>query len=254
MNPTDLSAKLSTERYGRSLELLDTTASTNDDARGRAEAGAPDGHLIIARTQSAGRGSHGRSWSSPPGGLYFSLVLRPRLEAHALPPLTLVVGKVVAESIEALYPELGRAKVKWPNDVLLGGLKCAGILVESVTLGAVLTHVIVGVGINIGRETWEEELEEHAASLPETDPSALLTEVLSRLEKGVTSLEQRGPASLIPAIEERLAYRQEQICCGEVVGTLLGLSRQGALRVATADGVREVVAGRLEPQDGAQKR
>jgi len=253
VNAADFEAQLRTARYGKPLELLEVTTSTNDDARARAEAGARDGHLVVAREQSAGRGSQGRSWSSPTGGLYFSLVLRPRLETPALPPLTLVVGRALAESIEARCPDLGPAEVKWPNDVLVDGRKCAGILVESATVGAKLEHVVVGVGINVGRDIWDAELQETATSLPETDHGALLADVLLRLEEGVALLEREGPASAVRAIEDRLAYRDETVRCGDVTGTLLGLSPSGALRIDTAKGIREVVAGRLEVTD-PQKR
>jgi len=246
VNAADFEAQLRTERYGRPLELLEVTASTNDDARVRAEAGATDGSLVVAREQSAGRGSQGRRWSSPSGGLYFSLVLRPRLETPALPPLTLVVGRAVAETIEARCPGLGRAEVKWPNDVLVGGRKCAGILVESATVGAKLEHVIVGVGINVGRDAWDAELQETATSLPETDHGALLADLLLRLEGGVALLEREGPTSAVRAIEGRLAYRGRTVRSGDVTGTLLGLSPSGALRLDTADGPTELVAGRLE--------
>jgi len=246
VNEADLEALLSTARYGRSRELVAETTSTNDDARARAEAGARDGHLVVAGRQTAGRGSHGRAWSSPEGGLYFSLVLRPRLEAAALPPMTLAAGRAVAEAIEAVCERSLRAEVKWPNDVLIDGKKCAGILAESATIAGRLDHAIVGIGINVGPVAFEGELADSATSLPDISPVALLAEVLLGLERAVASLESEGTAPLIAALESRLAYRGERVRVAESFGRIVGLAPTGALRLETEGGIRDVVAGRIE--------
>ncbi len=246
MNDDVLESRLFTERYGRSRELLEETGSTNDDARARAQAGAVDGHLIVAERQSAGRGSHGRTWSSPRGGVYFSLVLRPSLPPRALPTLTLAAGLAVAEAVEAAAPDAGEALIKWPNDVLLESKKCAGILVESATTAGSLDHAIVGIGINVGSRAFDGALSEIATSLPEIPREALLVDVLARLEGRVAVLENAGPHALVPDLEARLAHRGRRVRVGEVVGRIEGLGASGALRLATDQGATEIVAGTVE--------
>jgi BirA family biotin operon repressor/biotin-[acetyl-CoA-carboxylase] ligase len=249
VNEDELESRLETARYGRSRELLEETRSTNDDARARAEEGAPDGHLIVALRQSGGRGSHGRRWVSPPGGLYFSLVLRPRLTARALPTLTLAAGLAVAEAVERSAPAAAPAQIKWPNDVILSRRKCAGILVESATTANTLDHAVVGIGINVGRVELGDELREIATSVPEVSREALLADVLSLLETRVASLQSGGPEALVGALESRLAHRGKRVRVGDVVGLVEGISPSGALRISTDAGVVEVVAGSLEALD-----
>ena len=121
--------------FGASITVLEQTASTMDVAETAARAGAPDGHVVVADQQSSGRGAHGRDWASPPGtDLYFSIVARPKLEPSTMSLVTLAAGLGVRDAIGALLP--GRpVAVKWPNDIWIERRKCAGILVESQTLG-----------------------------------------------------------------------------------------------------------------------
>src|SRR6185503_19101937 len=117
--------------------------------------------------QRRGRGSHGRSWASPSGGdLYLSIVARPQLPLAQLAPLTLAVGLGVADAADAVLGAAARApaRVKWPNDVWLGGKKCAGILVETRS-GSAAPELIVGVGVNVNRVSFPDELAVTATSL-----------------------------------------------------------------------------------------
>ena len=153
-----IGAALGTLAYGRSLDLRAQTRSTNDDARAAAEAGAPRGHVVVADTQSAGRGSRGRTWSSPAGvDLYLSIVERVPLPLSKIPPLTLAVGLGVADAVDALVGP-GCARVKWPNDVRVGERKCAGILVETSSAGHKPGPIILGIGLGVNRTEWESEL------------------------------------------------------------------------------------------------
>ena len=127
---------------------LESTASTNDDAMASARLGAPDGTCIVAETQTAGRGRAGHCWSSPPGvALYFSSVFRPRLPVSALPLATLALGVAAAEAVQDCtgLP----AAVKWPNDVLVNGRKCCGLLCEADLAAPDGPVVVAGVGLNV---------------------------------------------------------------------------------------------------------
>jgi len=237
-----IAARLTTRRLGRSLDVRAETGSTNDDAR--AAEGVPDGHVILADAQTAGRGSHGRRWSSPGGtDLYFSVVLRDGLRASRLPPLTLAVGLGVARACDAVTEE--HFTIKWPNDVRHGERKCAGILVESVSLGARVDRVVIGVGLDVNREGFGE-LEEVATSLRRVtgaplDREAVFAETLACVEEEIDRFIRVGPAAIVPRVQERLAWRGESVACDGARGTLDGLREDGALII----GGEPVVAGTL---------
>lgn len=249
LDAASVGATLRTERYGRSLDLRAETGSTNDDARAAADAGCADGHVVVADRQRAGRGSQGRTWDSPAGvDLYFSIVARVPLEAPRLPPLTLAVGLGVAEAIE---PLAGRARVKWPNDVLLEDRKCAGILVETVSVGARVDSAIIGVGVGVNRTSFAPPLDATATSMRiasgrELDRADVLARLLGAIERRVDRYLAAGPEDAAAAVDERLAWRGERVRIGELEGELLGVHPTGAIRLATANGERVLASGRIE--------
>ncbi len=242
-----IASLLATDRFGRSLDVRARTGSTNDEARDAR--GVPDGHVILADAQDRGRGARGRSWASPGGtDLYFSIVLGPAgLDPARLPPLTLAVGLGVVSACEELVGE-GFA-IKWPNDVILGDRKLAGILVESMSSGARLERVVIGVGLDVNREAFGE-LAEIATSLRLVAGRALDRErvfalVLGAIEREVSRFVAHGPDAIVPRVGARLAWRGRAVECEGVRGILRGLRADGALRVATNDGERALVSGTL---------
>jgi BirA family biotin operon repressor/biotin-[acetyl-CoA-carboxylase] ligase len=251
LTPSRVNDALATRVLGRALEVKAATGSTMDDARLAAEH-RPEGFVVVADHQGAGRGSHGRVWESPPGtDLYFSAVVRPRVSLASLGALTLAMGVGLAEAADAL---LGRsvAQVKWPNDVWLSGKKSAGILVESRASGDTADFVVVGVGLNVNRRAFPPELAPHATSLAleagrRWDRAEVLAAVLGSLERWYDRFLEQGAAPVVEAVESRLALRGRAVRCGGVEGRLEGLTLGGGLRIAGADGERVVVAGRLEP-------
>ena len=118
--------------------------STNDEARRLAASGAPHGTVVHADEQEAGRGRFGRTWHSPPGNLYLSVLLRVDLPPERVSELSFVTALTVADAVDALLPKQVKATLKWPNDVLVNDGKIAGILVESVD-----DTQIIGIGVNI---------------------------------------------------------------------------------------------------------
>lgn len=250
--------RLTTERYGRSLSWLALTDSTNDDAKRAAEAGARDGHVIVADAQRRGRGSHGRTWSSPEADdLYVSIVARPQVAFAALPPLTLAVGLGVAHAVDALRGETAPApsRVKWPNDVQLDGKKVAGILVEASASGATLDSLVIGIGLNVNRAEFVDELAPHATSLRMAHPDRIsidrvhaLCEVLAHVEAWVDRFARDGADAIACALSSRLALLGEPARCGDTVGIVRGVTPQGALLMETANGMKELIAGRLMPE------
>src|SRR5262245_57739649 len=129
LDPADIRRALQARRLGTRIECVGQTESTSNDAAAAGRAGAPEGLVVIADSQTRGRGRLGRRWASPAGvNLYCSVLLRPNLPPSEVPLLTLVAGVAVADAVAA-HCESG-VGIKWPNDVLINGLKVSGILTE----------------------------------------------------------------------------------------------------------------------------
>ena len=258
LSASDVRAQLRTAHYGHSLRLLDETSSTNDQAKRDAQSGAVRGHTVVADMQHAGRGSQGRVWSSPKGlDLYVSIVDRPAVSFADLPPLTLAVGLGVSDAVDTLLGR-PRSQVKWPNDVWIDRKKCAGILIEASASGSTLDSVVIGIGLNVNRADFPDDLAKSATSLRLANDeraaiarSDALSTLLFHVETWVERFVARGPSALIEPLEARLAMRGERARCSESIGVVRGISASGALRFQTAEGVHEVVSGRLLPLDEA---
>ncbi|MEI6186689.1 MAG: biotin--[acetyl-CoA-carboxylase] ligase [Dehalococcoidia bacterium] len=143
-----LENNLTTSFIGKELHYLSVASSTQDVAREMADRGAPEGTAVIAGTQQSGRGRLGRSWLSPQGGLATSIILRPAMSAvHLLPAISALA---VFRTIKGLGIAAG---IKWPNDILIGGRKVCGILIEHGLTDGIVSYSIIGIGININFDT-----------------------------------------------------------------------------------------------------
>jgi BirA family biotin operon repressor/biotin-[acetyl-CoA-carboxylase] ligase len=189
LNVDRLQEGLRTEKFGRSIVFLRETNSTNDLAKDLAGYGAAEGTVVVAETQKAGRGRLGREWLSPRGGLWFSVVLRPELRAAEMVKLVFVAGLAVADVLRELYRL--RVETKWPNDVLVNGLKVCGILAEMKTVGEKINYVVVGVGVNTNfdvKKVFPEQLRVRTSSLEnelgrKVKSEELLRALLEKLEE-----------------------------------------------------------------------
>lgn len=238
---------------GTPLTCLATTTSTMDEARAAARQGAPSGSLFIAEHQTQGRGRRGNRWFSPPGeNLMLSLVLRPspNLGSSASPALgglTLAIGLAVRAAVARQVP----AQVKWPNDVLVGDRKIAGVLVESQIQGPALLALVVGVGVNVEAESFPPELEHTATSFRRLHCSVtretLALEFLEALEPRLLALEGQGFPALLSELAEHDALLGRQIRVGECQGLGRGIDGQGGLIIEDPSGTRHIVlAGQVE--------
>lgn len=225
---------------------LEACASTNDEAARMARAGAQHGTVVIAEQQSAGRGRDGRPWVSPPGcGLYLSAVLRPPLPLVDVPPMTLAIGVGLCDAVRAAG--VGAA-LKWPNDLLVGTRKLAGVLVEAQSQGTRLDAVIVGIGVNLSAlpaTGVPPEIAGRAVSLEEAadapiDREAFIATLLAHVEHWVDHYTAVGLEDVIPAWIDRMAdglRARATVDGGAIVGTMVGLDGDGALLLRDADGV-----------------
>lgn len=234
-------ARMHTARPGQRLVVLPQTDSTNSEARRLAEAGAPAGTAVIADRQSAGRGRRGRSFYSPAGGVYLSIILR-TADAAQIATVTARAAVATARAIEGLCD--APVTVKWVNDLFIGRRKICGILAEAaIDPGAALPrYTVLGIGVNVEAVDFPPEVAAVATSLARegyaVDRAALAAAILeewARLE------EERGPY-----LEE---YRRRSAVLGQTVTVLRGgesytavaeeITDDAHLIVRRADGTRQ---------------
>ncbi|HEV2551533.1 MAG TPA: biotin--[acetyl-CoA-carboxylase] ligase [Stellaceae bacterium] len=236
------------------LVAFDAIDSTNEEAKRRAREGAAGGLLLWAREQLAGRGRRGRSFSSPPGNLYMSVLLRPARPAVAAAQLSFAAALAVGEAAAALLPDAKRLCYKWPNDVLVDGRKLSGVLLESQAASeGRLDWLVIGIGVNLA--SYPEGLEFPAISLKaagaDVSVEALLTAVAERF---LFWYERWREAGFAPLREAWLARAQGlggdirvRLQAGELLGRFAGLDEEGALLLDDATGRRRIAAGDVFP-------
>jgi BirA family biotin operon repressor/biotin-[acetyl-CoA-carboxylase] ligase len=229
---------------GVPLEAHETLGSTNDEAFRRAEEGAPEGLVVLARHQTAGKGRLGRTWfDQPDRSLMFSILLRPTIPLPSYPLLSLTLASSVAATASLVGPGIA---VKWPNDVLQRGKKFCGILAESRALRPGESPALVlGAGINVSyrEEDFPPELRATATSLTKrdggsADPSWLLSRILQHFAHELTMLEERDLIDLLRFLETRMPPAGSRVSVTlpdrVVDGEYLGLTVTGALKVRDA--------------------
>lgn len=232
-------------RLGHPAHVFAQIGSTNDEAKRLAAEGAPEGTLVLADTQTAGRGRAGRTWHTPPGAaLALSLVLRPALPAQHAARLTMLAGVAVCAALE-IVADL-RPALKWPNDILLGGRKAGGILVESGLAGDRLDYAVVGLGLNVSAAPPPAQVELPATALEAEagralDRLTLLAAILAALDAHYPGLAE-GHA-LRAAWQARLAWLGQPVVArtaeGELTGLAEGVDADGALLVRLASGEQQ---------------
>lgn len=222
----------------RQIVCLKETASTNAYAKVLAADGTPEGVLIVAEAQSRGRGRRGREWFSPPGtGLYFTVILKPQIRPTEAPRLTLMMSVAVTEAIERLTAL--DCRIKWPNDILIGGKKVVGILTEIHTEMDAVDFVIMGIGINVNMRqgSFPPDIADRATSLfietgKPVSRVALLRACLERLE-GHYELFKEGRFDAIMT-----CWRERSDIIGrEIEVDMIGRRHRGVAVDVDADGV-----------------
>ncbi len=242
----------------QNIRSFRAVGSTNTAAMQAATQGAAEGSLFLAEEQLAGRGRGGHTWHSEAGaGIYASVILRPRMEPSQALALSLVAGIAIHDaitSISKMAPDL-----RWPNDVLLGGRKVAGVLTETSADMRRVHHAVIGMGVNVNHSRFPTELASQATSIAietgrEWPREEILLALLESLDRQYSTLHQdaaKAMSAIIKDFEKRssfahgalVAVHDRDEAAVQYSGKTLGLDDRGFLRVQTADGVRTVLSG-----------
>ena len=250
LNQESLKQNLAGKFIGHQLHYYEEIGSTNDEAFRLGMKGVPEGTVLIAESQSAGKGRMQRVWHSPAGAnIYTSIILRPDFEVARAPQISIATGVAVAETLDLYCP--GKVQLKWPNDALIGGKKVCGILAQMKLAGAAIDFVVVGIGINvnINRKQFPQDIQEIATSVAieaghEISRLELIIRLYENLAKWYKQLLQNG---FRPIMEKWLScssmigqpvsvlFQEEAVS-----GTAIGLDDDGSL-ILLAAGNKEII-------------
>lgn len=236
---------LKTKRLGRDLIFFDETGSTNDEIKKRAEKGAEEGLLIVADRQTKGKGRRGRSWDSFGGvNIAMSCLLRPGFSPDTAPMLTIVMAISVMQGIEEMTGI--KAHIKWPNDIVVNGKKCVGILTEMSAEPDYIHYVVIGTGINVNTESFPAEISDMATSLHMEggkiySRSKLAAAVINAFEKNYDLFMESGNlVAFRDLYNERCINAEKRVRVMDPKGSYealaKGINEKGELEVVTDDG------------------
>ncbi len=250
---------LTTEELGQTTRWLDRSPSTNTDARAWADAGAPHGALVFADHQTAGRGRHDRTWSTEPGlNLTVSVILRPEIRPAQYSLITLAASLAVLDTIRSNCNPVS-SQIKWPNDILVDGKKCCGMLLESVIgIDPAESFVILGIGLNVNQTDFPDTLQNSATSIMlacgrPVDRSQILADLLGKLESILETLEKR-PESIATLYQKEMEGVGERMTLTDVhtdrsyEGVLRGVDEAGALQMDIKSEIYSFHAGDVRLQ------
>lgn len=257
VNPQKVKELLQTTVLGRRGLYFREVTSTNDIGKGLATEGANEGMIISSETQTGGRGRRGREWISPRGGLWFSIILRPKVHAEHAGELSLLASVAVAKAIRRLYSL--KTDVKWPNDVLLGGKKVCGILAESEIRGQRIDFAVLGIGVNADFEV--QALPVHLRSPTttlrhqlkgEVQREVLLSELLKEIEFHYHMFEKQKFDVILEDWRRLASFLGSDIGVqtdGEIVhGVAVDIDNDGALVIRLKGGTtRSITSGNIVP-------
>lgn len=255
MSKKEIESLMQTEFMGRNVVYYDETDSTNTRIKRLAEEGAPDGTLVVADKQVAGKGRRGRAWESPSGeAVFMSILLKPEMLPIKAPMLTLLFAYSTACAIRE--KEELNVRIKWPNDIVLHKKKVCGILTEMSTEIDYINYVVIGIGINVNNQTFPEDLKDKATSLglekkERVMRSELIAAIMMQFEEHYAlflktqdlSGIQQGYNSLLVNADERVKVLEPG---NEYEAHAEGINELGELVVRKDDGtIENVFAGEV---------
>lgn len=251
VNASEISKDLNTQYIGKKLYVYNEVSSTNTVAKFLSLNGAENGSVVISEKQTHARGRSGKSWESPLGGVWLSIILHPIVDHSKLPLITLATGVAVAKTLERVGIE--NPEIKWPNDIMINGKKVCGILTEAVTKFNAIENVIVGVGIDVNLDInkFPKELQDGTTTLKkelgkESNENNLIRIFLEEFEKISELFNHEGYEEILKE------WRKRSYTIGKIVevrapfnkyydGYVVGIGKEGALIVEKIDGTLEKV-------------
>ena len=248
---SEISKDLNTEYIGKNLYIYKEVSSTNTVAKFLSMNGVEDGSVVISEKQTKAKGRSGKSWESPLGGVWLSIITNPHVNYSKLPLITLATGVAVAKTLEKIGIE--NAEIKWPNDIMINSRKVCGILTEAVTKFNTIENVIIGVGIdaNLDVNQFPEELQDGTTTLKEElgrqgDENLLIKLFLEEFEEIIKLFDHEGYEEILKE------WRKRSYTIGKIVEVrepfntyydayVVGIDKEGALVVEKIDGTLEKV-------------
>ncbi|MBP8969858.1 MAG: biotin--[acetyl-CoA-carboxylase] ligase [Lachnospiraceae bacterium] len=256
----------------RDVLFFETIDSTNSECARRAEAGEDGGLLIVSEDQSLGRGRRGRTWESPGGvNVYFSLMIRPKVDPKCAPMMTLLMALAVCMGMEKIHDGSARKApnrkrtagrtpdsplIKWPNDIVISGRKCCGMLTEMSCEEDYIRHVVIGVGINVRHQDFAPDIRDTAISLDDAwnmkvKRSILIAEIMNEFGPLLEEFEKRSDLGFVRGLYlDRLVNAGKKVRVlspsGDYEALARGINENGELLVETPDGViHEINSGEV---------
>lgn len=257
LDPSKIKALLETERFGREIIYEESLTSTQTIAHQLAQEGALDGTLVICEEQTEGRGRLMREWKSQKGkGIWMSIIMRPDVAPYQAPQFTLVAAVALTY---AIFDVTGVSPaIKWPNDLLINGMKCTGILTEMQADPDRVNAIIMGIGINVNhqQEDFGEEIASIATSLrislgKEIDRAALVVKILYYMEAFSKQYVAEGFEKIKTLWEKNsctIGNRIKATTLRETfIGKAVGITKDGVLQLLLDDGtIKEIISADIE--------
>jgi len=251
--PYEVKRELKTNFIGHDIHYFKEVDSTNDVAKYLAEQGAEEGTIVIAEIQNRGKGRRGKTWISPPGGVWMSIILRPEIPPFNAPQLTLVTGVAVAETLQKeCNLDVG---IKWPNDILIGNKKVCGILTEVNASIEKVNYVVVGIGIdmNVDVPLFPPDLQKGATSLKneldtEINGAILVQKFLLEFENIYNEFKEGKFPEILKewrSLSKTIGNNVEVRTRGKTIhGEAVGINKEGILILELEDGtLRKIISG-----------
>ena len=256
--PWEIIRDLKTENIGKRVYYFEELDSTQNFAQQIAADKKENGTIVIAEKQTSGRGRLDRKWTSPKGGIWFSLIIHPKFDVSSSTLIPILSAVALSKSIKKI---LGvETEVKWPNDIILNGKKVAGILVDASFQANNIDYLILGIGINFDIDT--KKLEKRLSKTPnfyginslrgnnKTPPKILLKEFLFQFEKNLSSLDKGEKAKIVKEWTKNAAGIGRKITIntssGKISGISQGIDTDGALKIKTKKKIERVLVGDVD--------
>ena len=254
--PWEITRDLKTQLIGKRVYYFEEIDSTQNFAQNIAADKKENGTIIIAEKQTSGRGRLDRKWTSPKGGIWFSLIIHPKFDVSSSTLIPILSAVALSKSIKSVLDI--ETEVKWPNDITMNGKKVAGVLVDASFQTNSIDYLILGIGINFDIDT--KKLEKRLTKTPnfygidslrgkedKTPPKKLLKEFLLQFEKNLYQLDKGEKSKIIKEWTKRAAGIGKKITIntsnGKISGISQGIDNDGALKIKTRNEIKKIYVG-----------